>query len=107
MTVIVDEATGVEIAVLMVKVELQVGEQEIGLKLPLAPLGKPDTVNDTAEVEPAESVEVIVLATAAPAATDLLPPLVKLKSKLAGGGGGGGVGAGAGVGVGVIEPETG
>ena len=76
-TVIVEVPGAVEAAAVMVSVVEQVGLQEGGEKLGVAPLGSPDTAKLTGCVEPASSVAVMVVAPdAPPAVTVTLPEFV-------------------------------
>jgi hypothetical protein len=61
----------------------QLGLQDVCENEPLAPCGKPETENETDWVVPETSVAVYVMVVDEPRMTDLLPPLMREKSKLA------------------------
>jgi len=65
-TVIVDDAAGVEVAVVRVNVVEQVGLHDPGENEAVAPVGRPEAENVTACVVPETSVAVIVLVTDCP-----------------------------------------
>lgn len=70
----------------MLSVDEQVGEQDVCVNVPVAPEGSPETENPAACVVPERRVAVIVFEVDWPPVTDLLPPLVREKSKVEGGG---------------------
>src|SRR5947207_506721 len=80
-TVMVKAPVGVEARVERVRVVEQVGAHAVGENAAVAPVGSPVAENDTACAVPATSVALVVVATAAPWVTALLPPLVSAKSK--------------------------
>ena len=80
-TVMVDEAAGVEAAVEIVNVEVHVGRHDAGEKEAVAPEGKPEAVKETDEAEPETRVSVTVLETDCPWTTERLPALDIEKSK--------------------------
>ena len=84
-TVTVELPAPVELSVLIVSVDVQVGLHEEDEKLPVAPVGKPETVNDVASVVPEERVAVIVFVTPLPCVTTIVPELERVKSKEDGG----------------------
>ena len=59
----------------------QVGEHDVDENAAVVPVGSPVAENETDCVVPATSVALVVVKTEAPWATDLLPPLVREKSK--------------------------
>jgi hypothetical protein len=80
-TVMVDVPVVVDTGVLIVKLVVQPGKQEVGEKAAVAFAGKPDALKLTALATPCNSVVVMVLPTDDPWATDTLPLLVIEKSK--------------------------
>ena len=62
----------------------QVGEQEVGEKEGVAPVGSPEVENETDWEVPETRVAVTELVTDEPWLTDLLPPLEREKSKTGG-----------------------
>src|SRR6266581_30153 len=76
---------GVDAVVERVRVVAQVGAHAVRENAAVAPVGSPETVKATACTLSESRVAVIALETAAPRASDWLPPLVRAKSK--GGGG--------------------
>ena len=72
-TIIVCVPVGVVERVLIVSVVVQVGEQVVGEKDPVAPVGRPITENDADWVVPEDRVVVTVLVTDCPLVTDTLP----------------------------------
>src|SRR3989344_8904857 len=83
-TVIVEFPVGVVERVLIVRVDEQVGEQAVGENVPVAPVGRPETVNPVDGAVPEERVAVTELVTDDPWVTDLLPPLDNVKLKAVG-----------------------
>ena len=75
-TVIVEVPTGVEIAALRLSVEVQLGEQDVGLNVAVTPDGNTDVVKESEAVAPADKLVVIVFEVEEPLPTDLLPPLL-------------------------------
>jgi hypothetical protein len=65
-TVTAKVPVGVVVAVVMVRVDEQVGLQEVTERFADAPLGRPDTEKDTACVWPAVRVAVMVVAPEVP-----------------------------------------
>lgn len=84
-TVMVDVPDGVDNKVLIVKVVVQPGEQEVGEKVAVAFAGKPDVLKVTAVATPCKSVVVMPLVTDDPCTTDTVPLLDIEKSKGVGG----------------------
>jgi hypothetical protein len=80
-TVIGKLPAGVDPLVAMVSVEEQVGLQEAEEKDPVAPEGRPETLNDTAWALPDDKVALMELLTDDPALTDLSPALEREKLK--------------------------
>jgi hypothetical protein len=80
-TVIREVPAGVELVVLMVRVEEQVGPQEVEEKEAVAPAGRPEAEKVTASVPPDIKVALIKLVTDEAAVTDLFPVLLREKSK--------------------------
>ena len=72
---------GVEATVERVRVVEQVGEHAVEENAAVAPVGRPAAEKETDCVVPATRVALVVVKTAAPWATDLLPPLAREKSK--------------------------
>ena len=72
---------GVDGAVERVRVVEQVGVHAVGTNDAVAPVGSPVAEKDTDCAVPETSVALRVLETEVPWATDLLPPLVREKSK--------------------------
>lgn len=77
----VEVAKGVVAEVVKVRVEVQVGVQEVGAKDAVTPAGNPEAVKETEAEVPVDKVAVAVLVMDDPLTTDLLPPLVMVKSK--------------------------
>ena len=75
---------GVDALVVRVRVVVQAGLQLVGEKAAVAPAGKPEAANATGWVAPDTRVAVMAFVTAAPRATDLLPPFDSAKSKAGG-----------------------
>ena len=71
---------GVELLVVRVIVVVQVGVHPVGLKLALAPLGRPEAVKSTGVVVPVIKVAVTELVIELPLTTDLFPPFESEKS---------------------------
>ena len=72
---------GVEANVEMVREVEQVGVQDADEKDVITPEGRPETEKATDCAVPETSVALVVVETEAPWVTDLLPPLVRAKSK--------------------------
>jgi hypothetical protein len=83
-TAMVEVPLGVAPLVVTVNVEAQVGLQVPGENDAVAPEGKPETEKATDCVLPDTNVAVIELVTDDPAVTDLLPVLLREKSKATG-----------------------
>ena len=62
----------------------QVGEQAVGENVPVAPVGRPETVNPVDCAVPEERVAVTELVTDDPWVTDLFPPFMRVKLKAVG-----------------------
>ncbi len=75
--VAVDEAV-------IARLDEQVGLQEVGENEWVTPVGKPEATKVVEVMVPESKVAVILLLTDDPLATLLLPPLVRLKSKVGG-----------------------
>src|SRR5206468_7648975 len=80
-TVMVEVPVGVDAVVEMVRAVEQVGEHVAGKNDAVALVGNPAAEKDVDCVVPEMSVALMVLETAAPWVTDLLPPLVREKVK--------------------------
>jgi hypothetical protein len=80
-TVMVEVPVGVLAAVVKVRVLEQVAWQLAGAKAAVMPDGIPDAENETVVAGPATREAVIELVTLPPLATDLFPPVVRLKSE--------------------------
>jgi hypothetical protein len=80
-TVIVEVPAGVELLVLMVKVDEQLGLQLLEEKEAVAPDGRPAAEKLIGSLLPVKRVALIVLLTEPPALTDLSPELEREKSK--------------------------
>jgi len=80
-TVTVLLPAGVAVNVLIVSVVVQVGPQDVDEKFPVAPVGNPETENETACDVPDTRVAVIPFVTEFPCVTDLFPLFDKLKLK--------------------------
>ena len=80
-TVMVEVLVGVDAVVEMVRVVEQVGEHVAGKNDAVALVGNPAAEKDADCVVPETSVALMVLETAAPWVTDLLPPFVREKLK--------------------------
>ena len=72
---------GVEVAVERVRPVEQVGEHAVGENAAVAPVGSPEAEKDTACAVPETSAALMELETEEPWFTDLLPPLLREKSK--------------------------
>ena len=70
--------------VAMVRPVEHVGEHAVGENVGVAPAGSPEAAKETACVVPDISVSLMVVETAAPWVTDLLPPFVREKLKAVG-----------------------
>ena len=81
-TVIGKLPVDVDPVVLTVSVEEHVGLQEADEKDPVAPEGRPETVNETAWLLPELRFAVIAFETDEPATTEIFPALASAKSKL-------------------------
>ena len=79
-TVIVAGSVGADALATNVNVVVQVGEHAAGLNEAVTPAGRPETLKVTDCAAPDESVAVTVLVTVPPWTTDVLPPLVSVKS---------------------------
>ena len=77
-TVIREVPMGVEALVAIVSVLGQVGLQEVGLKVAVAPVGKPEAARETAWVVPETSVAVRVVVPEVPWATLTFPELARV-----------------------------
>jgi hypothetical protein len=73
---------GVEPVVFILSTGEQLGLQEADEKKAVVSLGNPETDNETGWLVPDVRAALIVLVTALPASTDLLPVLLSVKSKL-------------------------
>jgi hypothetical protein len=80
-TIMLELPAGVELFVLMVRVEEQVGLQLVEEKEAVAPVGKPEAENVTAWALPDVKVALIELVTEEPATTDMPPELDTEKLK--------------------------
>ena len=80
LTVMVELPAGVEPLVLIVNVEEQLGLQLDEEKEAVAPVGSPETENESASVLPDTSVALMALVTKEPASTDLSPECESEKS---------------------------
>jgi hypothetical protein len=67
---------------LIVSVVVHVGPHDVEVKFPVAPVGNPETENETACDVPETRVAVIPFITELPCVTDIFPVLTKLKLKL-------------------------
>lgn len=77
-TVIVKVPVGVDALVAIVRVLEQVGEQDVGAKVGVAPLGRPEALKLTAWVLPEVRVVVMVFEPEAPWVTVILPELARV-----------------------------
>jgi hypothetical protein len=81
-TVIVEDAAGVDAEVEIVRVDVQVGRQDAGEKEAVAPDGRPEAEKETDEAVPETRVAVTVLDTDWPWTAERLPPLETEKSNV-------------------------
>lgn len=79
LTVIGKLPAGVDVVVLIVNIGEQLAVQEAGEKLPVAPVGNPETANENCWLTPEFTVAVIEVETLEPAMTEMFPPFVSVK----------------------------